>query len=379
MKQKFSRPTLKDVAERAGVSTATVARVLHNNGYVAEETRHLVEAVVKETGYQINAVAQGLRTQRTYTLGHVLLSIAPNPFFAGVARGVEQEAARHGCGVVLYTTQGDPEQERRGVEVMIRRRVDAIIFTKITNEANVEMARNAGIPVVQVERVSTVPAHSVTADNYIGSFAAAQHLIELGHRRIAFMGVDPFSETPASNADSTPAGTTRRSLQAERFSGYSDALSTHEINMPAELVDLGGTYYDLEWARTSMRRLLSLPPVVRPTAVFATCDMLAAGALQEIHACGLRVPDDVSVVGYDDTYASHLTPALTTVRQPMEQMGEAAARLAIEALRSDPDAAAPRTERLETHLVIRDSTSEPRSVGSRNRKSHHQSLVAGNT
>jgi LacI family transcriptional regulator len=352
-------PTLKDVAERAGVSTATVARVLHNNGYVAEETRRQVEAVLSETGYQINAIAQGLRTQRTYTLGHVLQSIAPNPFFAGVAVGVEQEAAAHGCSVVLFTTQGDPERERMGVETLIRRRVDAIIFTKIAHESNVELAIHAGIPVVQVERLASTPAHAVTADNYVGSYEAIEHLVRLGHRRIAFIGVDPSRNAESGGALRTVEIGHQQSVETERMAGYVDALAAHDVPMYDELIDLGDTYYDLDRARMAMRRLLALPRDVRPTAVFATCDMLAAGALQEIHAYPLRVPEDISIVGFDDTYAMHLTPPLTTVRQPMFEMGEAAARLAIAALTAGSERPAPCLERLQTRLVERESTAPP--------------------
>ena len=351
-----TRPTLKDVAERAGVSTATVARVLHGNGYVAEETRKAVETVVAETGYQINAVAQGLRKQRTFTLGHVLQSIAPNPFFAGVALGVEKEATQHGCGVVLYTTQGDAERERKGVETLIRRRVDAIIFTKIAHEANVELATRAGIPVVQVERVCAVPTDSVTADNYPGAFEATRHLIELGHERIAFLGVAPSPSRRLDGTQSISRSRDRGSVEGERLSGYLDALIATELQVREELVDLSGSYYALDWARATMRRMLELPSACRPTAIFATCDMLAAGALQEIHQHGLRVPDDLSVVGFDDTYASFLTPPLSTARQPMFEMGQAAARLAIEALQAVPEHRAPRSERLSTNLVIREST-----------------------
>jgi LacI family transcriptional regulator len=359
-----SRPTLKDVAERAGVSTATVARVLHGNGYVAEETRKVVEAVVQETGYQINAVAQGLRKQRTFTLGHILQSIAPNPFFAGVALGVEKEANRHGCGVVLYTTQGDAERERKGVETLIRRRVDAIIFTKIAHEANVELAARSGIPVVQVERVTSVPTDSVTADNYPGAFEATRHLIELGHEKIAFLGVAPSSLVERDAGGRGAFVSDRCSVEGERLSGYLDALDDADLQVRRELMDLSGTYYALDWARTTMDHMLALPADRRPTAVFATCDMLAAGVLQGIHARGMRVPDDISVVGFDDTYATYLTPPLSTARQPMFEMGQAAARLAIEALQTDLEHRPPRSERLSTHLVIRESTCQATGMGS---------------
>ncbi len=351
--------TLKDVAERAGVSTATVARVLHDNGYVAGETREVVEVALQETGYSINAVAQGLRKRRTFTLGHVLHSIAPNPFFGEVARGAEQEASASGCGVVMTTTYGDAERERLGVQTLIRRRVDAILFTTLTSGDNVELAVRAGVPVVQVQRVSHVPTSTVTVDNAAGAHAAVAHLIGLGHRRIAFIGVDPNSP---SRHDVGLAGVElhrRRTIERERLSGYLAAHADADVVVHDELVELGGTYYELERAWTAVRRLLARPAAARPTAIFATCDMLAAGALQEIYAHRLRVPEDISVVGFDDTYASHLTPPLTTVRQPMVEIGQAAARLALQALQGGDHARDPHQVRLTTSLVLRASTGPP--------------------
>src|SRR3954453_9323769 len=128
--------TLKDVATLAGVSTATIARVLHNNGYVAEATRRIVEDGLAQSGYRLNGVARGLRRQRTFLLGHVLQSIAPNPFFATVALSAQQEAEKHGWGIILCNTQSNSTAKRSAVETLLRQRVDAILFTTVTNEAN---------------------------------------------------------------------------------------------------------------------------------------------------------------------------------------------------------------------------------------------------
>lgn len=161
--------TLKDVAEVAGVSTATVARVLHDNGYVAEETRARVERALAETGYRLNKVARGLRTRRSFLLGHLLHAITENPFFAQVALGVEQEALRRGYHVLLYNLQGRAERERAGVEALIERRVDAIVFTTAMRAEHVALATDAGIPVVQVERVTPARSHAVVVNNYVGA------------------------------------------------------------------------------------------------------------------------------------------------------------------------------------------------------------------
>jgi LacI family transcriptional regulator len=349
------RSTLKDVAQRAGVSTATVARVLHSSGYVAAATRELVQTALDESDYQLNAVAQGLRKRRTFAIGHLLHGVSPNPFFAKVALGAEQEAANHGCGVLIYNTRGEPEEERRGVEMLLRRRVDAILFTTVVDERNVELAVGAGVAVVQVERVTPVLTLAVTVDNHRGAFEATEHLVALGHEKIALLGVDPDRRRDAGGVPRQHA------VERERLSGYLDALGAHGIRVREALVVLGASYYAIDEARTAVGRWLELAAVERPTAVFATCDILAAGVLQEVYARRLRVPDDLSVVGYDDTYAGHLTPPLTTVEQPMAELGRAAVRLAMTALPEGNGAGRSHSERLATRLAVRSSTGAPRN------------------
>ena len=348
----FRPSTLKDVAERAGVSVSTVARVLHANGYVAAPTRELVEAALADCGYQINTVAQRLRTQRSAEIGHILDSISPNPFFAGVALGSERAAAEHGCTVLFHNTHGDADQERTGVEAFLQRRVAAILFTTVTDERNVALAVTAGVPVVQVERVSDAPTHAVTVDNYRGAFDATAHLLRLGHRRIACLGVDPDLRSDAL----TPPH--RRVVERERLSGFHDALRSFGLAGDDAALTLLPSYYDLPAARATASHWLHMPHEIRPTAIFATCDIMAAGILQEAHRCHLRVPEQLSVVGFDDTYASHLTPPLTTVRQPMDELGRAAVRLALlPAANGAHDE--PRRERLTTQLIVRESTAPP--------------------
>jgi DNA-binding LacI/PurR family transcriptional regulator len=349
---KALRPArLKDVAERAGVSVSTVARVLHHNGYVSPATREAVDAALAECGYQINTVAQRLRKQRSAEIGHILDSISPNPFFAGVALGSEHAAAEYGCTVLFNNTHGDADRERAGVEALLQRRVEAILFTTVTDARNVERALAAGAVVVQVERVSDVATHAVTVDNYRGAFDATEHLLRLGHRRVACLGVDPDLRA----ARGVPPH--RRVVERERLSGYYDALRSFDIEVDEELVTLRPTYYDTRAVRAAVQHWLQLPIARRPTAIFATCDIMAAGVLQEAHYNNLRVPDDLSLVGFDDTYASHLTPPLTTVRQPMEELGRAAVRLAMTSRESE--GSAPLRERLTTQLIVRESTAAP--------------------
>ena len=344
-------PTLKDVAKLSGVSTATVARVLHNNGYVATKTRERVEAALVETGYQLNVVAQGLRKQRSFTIGHSLHAITQNPFFARVALGVEERVLQEGYGVFIFNAQGDAARERLGVEMFIRRRVDAVIFTTAKSEGNVNLVVEAGIPVVQVERLTPILTSSVRIDNYVGAREAMQHLLDLGHWRIGFIGGDPELYPYASPRKQT--------VEEERLTAYRDALTQAGIEVPEELVHLG-RYFSLEDGGQNgegyrhMRRLLDLRE--RPSAVFATCDLLAAGALQAIYEVGLRVPKDISVVGFDDTLATNLSPALTTVAVPMRDVGRAAGEAALEAAAGG----GARTVTLATTLRVRHSTGPPR-------------------
>ena len=201
------RPTLVDVAERAGVSTATVARVLHRRGYVA------AEQAVAETGYSLNLLAQGLRRQHTSIIGHVLHAIFPNPFYAEVALGAEQEAMSQGYGVLAYNVQGDPEREQAGVRTLIQRRVDAIIFTTPLAAGNVSLALEAGIPVVQVERPTAVETAAIRVDNYASMVAAMDHLLALGHERIAFIGAEFAPGT----------------IEEQRFRAYRDSLERRRL------------------------------------------------------------------------------------------------------------------------------------------------------
>lgn len=354
-----SSATIKSVAARAGVSTATVSRVLHSNGYVAPKTRERVEAVLRDSGYRLDAVAQALRRQRTITLGLILHGILPNPFFAEVAMGVERAAVEHGFSVVMFNTDGDPAREREGVESLLGRRVDSVIFTTALRAENVELVMSAGVPAVEVERRLCDRAPAVVVDNYAGSRAAMKHLLDLGHERIGYIGeADTFKEPDGSGPDR---------VRQERFAGYRDSLA--EDGIPVEDSHLIGGKYVLEhggWGgvgtgRQYMRKLLDQDPTV--TAVLASSDLLAAGALQTLYERGIRVPDQISIVGFDDTFAMRLAPPLTTVRQPMFDMGLRAGRLAIRLLEEQQRPMARGgevvTEWCETSLVVRESTAPP--------------------
>ena len=228
--------TLRDVATRAGVSTSTVARVLHRNGYVAEETRERVEAAMREGGFRLNAVASGLKRRRMSTIGTLLHETLPNPFFAEVALGIEHAASEQGYNVLVYNARGSAEHERAGVDTLLSQQVEAIIFATPVDAANVELAHAAGTAVVEVEKPLFRRGGSVLVDNYVGAMAAMQHLLELGHEHIGFIG------EPSRQAGEIPDR-----VVAERRAAYRDALAQHGLGADETLVVLGEYHADAGW------------------------------------------------------------------------------------------------------------------------------------
>jgi DNA-binding LacI/PurR family transcriptional regulator len=325
--------------------------VIHENGYVSAIARERVFTAIRESGYRLNTVAQGLRRQRTLTLGHVLHGILPNPFYAEVALGVEHAAAEHGYNVLIFNARGDADRERAGVETLLARRVDGIIFTTALRAENVRLVLEAGVPAVEVEKPLCDDAASVVVGNYTGVHEAIEHLLRLGHREIGFIG-EPVTHLPGA-----PDERVDRVVQ-ERFDAYRDALTSAGVPFDESRIVLGDYSRDPGWrdAKTGadyMARLVRQSAGL--TAVFAASDMLAAGALQSLYHRGIRVPDRMSLVGFDDTYARHLSPPLTTVRQPMFEMGMKAAELVIRAVSgSQPES--PARDWCAATLIVREST-----------------------
>jgi LacI family transcriptional regulator len=253
-----------------------------------------------------------------------------------------------------YNMQKDPDRERMGVEALIRRQVDAIIFTTPVSQENVQLALDFGVPVVQVERPTALQTNVVLVDNYTGAAQATEHLIRLGHRQIAFLGTDQVYD---------PTNPHER-IDVDRMAGYLDTMHNHGLPVPESLLALG-RYYWVEGGGLPgdgyrlMQHVLEQKP--RPTAVFAACDIMAAGAFQAIYAHGLRVPDDISVVGFDDSLAPYLSPPLSTVAQPMEEIGRAAVQLALAEIESVDEDQQPQVRRLSMRWVERASTAPPNS------------------
>lgn len=327
--------TIKDIARAASVSHSTVSRALRDSPMVGRETADRIRRIAQESGYRASAVARSLATSRTRTIGVVVTSIA-DPFAAEVVSGIEEAADTQGYSVILADSNADPEREVRVVTALQERRVDGIVVTSSRVGAlYVPLLARMRVPIVLVNNQHPSEfVHSIMIGNREAALAAVNHLVALGHRRIAYLG-DRFGHQS----------------DTERFAGYREALEQADLPFTPELVMHGDG--KLEGGEQAICRLLSL--AARPTAVFCYNDMSAVGALAGIRARGLRIPDDISVVGFDDLPIARYTwPPLTTVRQPKRQMG----RLAVERLLKPSNGIEENTT-VPGELIVRASTAPP--------------------
>lgn len=295
--------TIRDVAKQAGVSVATVSHVINGTRKVAPETEARVRRVMEELGYQPNAIAQSLRRRATYAVG-VLVSDITNPFFATLVRGVEDAALEAGYSVIVCNSDEDPEKEDMYIRALWRRRIDGMLIAPTrdgTSPALQELVKR-NLPFVFVDRKAKgVKAPAVLSDNVGGAYLATKHLIERGHRRIGIvLGI--------------PGATTTE----ERFAGYCQALKEAGIPLVAELVTWGR--YRVEGGRQAAATLLSLRDP--PTAIFSTNNLMTVGVLQELDRRGVRIPDEMALVGFDDSeWAELVQPPLTVAAQSPYEIG----------------------------------------------------------
>lgn len=330
----FRRPSIKDIARMAKVTHPTVSRALRKSPLVNPRTAERIRRIAQEAGYQASAVARGLVMRRTCTVGLVVTTIA-DPFISGVVRGVEQTARDLGYNVMLADCNSDPVREQKIVQSFAEQRLDGIIVTSSRVGAlYLPMLEAMRVPIMLVNNHH--PGASIQAvmiKNVEGVRAAVRHLIELKHRRIAYLG-DQFGYQS----------------DAERMSGYRGALETARIPFRSELVVHGDSR--IEAAIGAMNRLLDLEHP--PTAVCCYNDMTALGAMHAIHARGLCVPDDISITGFDDLFfAPYTQPPLTTVRQPIHRMGQMAMENLVKLISGEESV--PHIE-VDAELVIRQST-----------------------
>jgi len=331
--------SIRDVAELANVSTATVSHVVNGTRYVSPELTERVEAALLELDYQPDAVARSLRRGETLTIG----LIVPNleiPFFASVAYSIERAAAAHGYSIILGNSDWEHDRESILLQNLIARQVDGLICISAgMSVTQIEPLVNVGTPVVTFERkLLDSGLDAVSIDNYRGAHIATRHLLQLGHRRIAII-----------------TGRAMSIVSEERLEGHHDALRDFGLEPDPDLVFAGD--YLPETGRVAAQKILFLQE--RPTAIFAFNDLMAMGAMRVLAERGLSVPAEIAIMGFDDIpLCQYTNPTLTTMRQPLEKMGSLAVDLLLQRIRSEDHYKAKHV-RLQPELIIRDSTGRP--------------------
>jgi LacI family transcriptional regulator len=331
--------SIKEVAARAGVSVATVSNVLNRPEIVAQATRDRVSAAIRELGFVRNESARQLRAGRSRTIGLVVLDVA-NPFFTDLARGVEDEASKAGLAVILCNSDDQERKEKRYLELLEEHRVQGVLITPVAGAGSgLARLQKRGTPVVLVDSRSPSRGQcSVAVDDVLGGSLAVSHLLAIGHERIAYA--------------SGPPGIRQ---VADRHEGALQALA--RAGHPPEslrVIDAGSL--NVAAGQKAGAEIVALPARERPTAVFCANDLIALGVLQEMTRNRVRVPDDISIVGYDDIdFAAAAAVPLTSVRQPRQQLGRTAARMLIEESAAD-DTHQHQQVIFEPQLVVRQST-----------------------
>ncbi|MBI4789123.1 MAG: LacI family DNA-binding transcriptional regulator [Chloroflexi bacterium] len=333
------RVSIKDIAKAAGVSHSTVSRALSNSPLVADTTRGRIQQIAQELGYAPNAIARGLVTQQTRTIGVIVTTIA-DPFAGEIVRGIEEIAGNNRYRVILGTSHSDPLREVNLVKGLREWRVDGVIVAASRVGAlYLPLLKEIGVPLVLINSQQEGPfIHSVAVDNFQSAVRATQHLIQLKHRIIGYLGGPPDHAS-----------------HSERLTGYQRALADADISFDPSLVTMGSGRAD---SGEQVTRFFTRSPM--PTAVFCYNDMTAIGALHALKCRGLRVPDDISLVGFDDIeLASYVDPPLTTIHQPKDEMGHLAMWMLLDLIGGK----IVNNVTVTGKLIVRASTSPPTPSG----------------
>jgi DNA-binding LacI/PurR family transcriptional regulator len=325
--------TIKDVAAHAAVSVATVSAVINGNKYVSPELEQRVRASIAALGYERNSFAQGLKTQTSHTIGLIVSDIA-NPFFTSMVRGVEDVANAHHYALILGNTDENLDKERSYIRLLESKRADGLIIAATAGSHKYLQAAQH-LPLVSIDRsLFELGIDSVLVDNVAGARAAIEHLIALGHHRIGVVtGIPGITSTE------------------ERLAGYKQALAAHGIPLDPALIVVADSRVG-GGERGTMQLLTQQS--TRPTALFLMNGLMIIGALRAITRTGLRCPQDIALVGFDEfEWSSVMQPPLTTVRQPIYEIGQRAAQLLFERLQKRDKE--PSEVRLHPQLIVRES------------------------
>ncbi|WP_026960480.1 LacI family DNA-binding transcriptional regulator [Aliagarivorans taiwanensis] len=331
-------PTMKDVARVAGVSTATVSRSMMSPERVSEKTRLKVQQAIASTGFTPNAIARNLRKSESKTIVVVLPDIA-NMFFADIVRGIQLVAQQNGYKVLLGDSVHTVQQASVYIDLVKTKQADGII--SLTAELPAEFKSGSNIPMVMAcEFFEGYPVPTVHSDNYGGAKRAVDYLRDMGHKRIACI-----------------TGPKENPLCGVRKQGYLDSLQQGKLSFEAAAVESGDFSFHSGYA--AFKRLHKQ---YQMTALFCFNDMMAMGAMRAAMEVGYSVPDQLSIVGFDDLlFAEYTTPQLTTIRQPQKQIGETAMKVLLKILNGEQ---APQESVIPTQLLVRSSSAVPPVAGS---------------
>jgi LacI family transcriptional regulator len=325
--------TIKDVAKLAGVSTATVSRVVNDDPRISGKTKERVLHCIGELDYKINNIARSLKTSRTYTIGFICPEISNN-FFMSIAKGLEDELRKHGYSIIICNANEDVEQEKERIRLLCEKCVDGIIIIPSTGKGeHFNRLKELGIPVVLVDRlVEDFITDAVLADNINGSYSAVEHLINQGSRRIGYIGGD-IRLTPAR----------------ERDEGYRRALGDYCIPVEDEIIRYGDFHIESGYQKMEELMRLTNPP----ENIFITNYYMHVGATKYLVENKEKIPRPIAITSFDDMeLASVLGYSSVLVSQPMGEMGNRAAQLILGRIKME-DAAFPQVVRLKTTLITR--------------------------
>lgn len=335
------KATIYDVAREAGVSIATVSQVINGKGKISEERRSEIIQIMERLHYHPSVIAAALTGKKTYTLGLLVPDIS-NPFFAEVARAVEDQGHQLGYSLIICSTDNKDERVERYVALLQQKSVDGMIIgTGVDNKELLHPLLEQRMPIALIAReMPALPVHTVVVDDFVGGVLAAGHLLGLGHKRVAVLAEQP-----------------KVSSSRERVRGFEETIA--EAGLALDRSRVKHCDYGVEDGRRKTLELLR--EVERPTALFCCNDWLAIGALQAAKELAIRVPEELSIVGFDNTVLASVTsPPLTTVAQPIEPMGQMAVNLLIQELQKELNI--KQRIVLRPELTVRGSTAQPPSA-----------------
>lgn len=338
---KTGKITIMDVAQESGVSYSTVSRVLNGFEHVKESTRQRVLEAAEQLGYVANLQARSLAGGRSQIIG-LLVPTLDNGYISEIIRGIDEELARSGYDLMLYTTHRHHGKESRYVKAIANGLTDGLILlVPMIPDAYLNELRQQNFPYVLIDQSETTGSSPIVdATNWQGAYDATKYLIELGHRDIGFI-----------------TGLKALNSSGDRLEGYKAALNDFDIPFRLELIAEGDFFRESGQEATQV--LLDRP--IKPTAIFASNDLMAFGVMEAVRERGLSIPEDISVIGFDDIAHTLVThPKLTTVHQPLDQMGRIAVQLLLEHI-AEPERPSRRVT-LATRLVIRDSCQPPQKA-----------------